>query len=538
MMVIILVFNLILMNFSNLYTYGSDFTPEYIKVGLFFSNSQKSILNLKGSMAIGTYNGNQFTELLNLNQENNVFVRKDAFYINVNGSYVEFTGDINSSGNNNVMGPFHVQVANNFNNREQALELINSSSISDNPYLVYEDGSWKVFAGLYTNAELAQNAANAIQLSSGLNATVVSPSPTRVQVLNSSDKVLFMYDSKQELHFKTNSTINVDGKNYRGSITVKRQSSSDMTVINYLSLEEYLYGVVPREMPASWPREALKAQAVAARSFAIKSYNKYSHLGFNVCNTVNSQVYAGCDGEHPNSNSAVDETRGEVITHNGKIIDVFFHSNSGGQTENSENIWSAVVPYIRGVKDDYSLDTPNSTWNVIYSREKIQSLLEKNNIFVGEVIEIVVTSRSNNGRILTLEVIGTNGKEVMQKQRSRTVLDLKSSWFEVSSGSAPSATVVRNDSSQAPASLNEKHVITSSGITKLNILDNTRVYNGQQYKEVLSTTITASNGDFVFNGRGFGHGLGMSQHGAKKMAELNKTYDEILTHYYTGVKVE
>ena len=190
------------------------------------------------------------------------------------------------------------------------------------------------------------------------------------------------------------------------------------------------------------------------------------------------------------------------------------------------------------MKDDYSLDTPNSTWNVIHSREKIQSLLEKNNIFIGEVIEIVVTSRSSNGRILTLEVIGTNGKEVMQKQRSRTVLDLKSSWFEVSSGSAPSATVVRNDSSQAPASLNEKHVITSSGITKLNILDNTRVYNGQQYKEVLSTTITASNGDFVFNGRGFGHGLGMSQHGAKKMAELNKTYDEILTHYYTGVKVE
>ena len=148
-----------------------------------------------------------------------------------------------------------------------------------------------------------------------------------------------------------------------------------------------------------------------------------------------------------------------------------------------------------------------------------------------------MTSRSINGRILTLEVIGTNGKEVMQKQRSRTIFGLRSSWFDVNSGtSSASSMTLRNDSNQSSASLDGKHVISRSGVTKLNNLDNTRVYNGQQYKEIVVNT--NSQGDFVFNGRGFGHGLGMSQHGAKKMAELNLTYVDILTHYYTGVKVE
>lgn len=526
-----------MMNFNSMFAFAKSDIPEYIKVGLFFRDSAKSIINLKSTapLSLGSYQGNQFTELLNLGQETNLYVRKDAHYIGSNGNYVEFTGDVNTSSTLNIKGPYHVKIGSSFPNKEQAIEFLNTLSIGEQPFLAFESG-WMVYAGLFNTGEQAQNAANAIQSTSGMNVTVVNPSSTRVQVLNAQDKVLLMYDASQlELHFKSNSIINVDGRNYRGSVMIRRQVDSDMTIINYLPLEEYLYGVVPREMPALWPREALKAQAVVARSYAIASFNKFSNLGFNVCSTTSSQVYGGFDGEHSNSNAAVDETRGSVLTYNGNIVTAFYHSNSGGQTENSENIWSNPVAYIKGVKDDYSLDAPNSTWQVAYSKAEIRNMLEQNNIFIGEVKDIVVTSISVNGRILTLEVIGTTGKEVMEKQRSRTVFGLRSSWFEVA-GDVSITPMVSNGSDQVqPLNLEGKHVISSNGVTKINNLNNTRIYNGQQYKEV---TVQNPQADFVFSGRGFGHGLGMSQHGARKMAELNLTFLDILNHYYTGIKVE
>lgn len=532
--IFVLIVNLVVLSFAGVSAFGKSGMPEYIKVGLFFNSSAKAVVNLNATtdILVGTYEGIKFNELKNLNH-NNIFLRKDSYYIGSNGNYVEYTGDINSSGNLNIQGPFHVQIGNSFNTKEQAAEFMDSLDVVNDLYLARE-GDWKVFAGLFISKEQAQSAGEAIEASTGSSTIVQNPSSTRIQVLNSSDKVIFVFDSKEDIYFKTNSTISVDGRNYRGSITVLRQNNSDMTVMNYLPVEEYLYGVVPREMPASWPLEALKAQAVAARSFALGAYNKFSHLGFNVCNTVNSQVYGGYDGEHSNSNDAVDETRGRYITHNGKIIDAYYHSNSGGHTEDSENIWSAVVPYIRGVSDDFSLDSPNSSWQAEFSREEIKNILEKNNISIGEVKDIVVTSRSINGRIMSLEVIGTNGKEVMEKQRSRTIFGLRSSWFDVLSD-VPVSLSVKTELNSAPINLEGKHVITSSGVSKLNNLNNTRVYNGQQYKEVM---IQNPQADFVFSGRGFGHGLGMSQHGARRMAELNHNYIDIIKHYYTGVEVE
>ncbi len=169
----------------------------------------------------------------------------------------------------------------------------------------------------------------------------------------------------------------LDLKKYRGAATALRQNNSNLTIVNLLPTEKYLYGVVPREMPHSWPEEALKAQAVAARGFAVASINKYIDHGFNLCNTVNSQVYGGYEAEQSRTNRAVDLTRGQVITYNGHLAIPYYHSSSGGHTEDSENIWTNAVPYIRGVQDEYSLNSPHKEWEKALKKSEIESILRK-----------------------------------------------------------------------------------------------------------------------------------------------------------------
>ena len=126
-----------------------------------------------------------------------------------------------------------------------------------------------------------------------------------------------------------------------------------LTVINRLLIDEYLYGVVPEEMPASWNIEALKAQAVAARTFALydKLDRKHTQEGFDVCVTTDCQVYGGMDSEAATTNKAIDATKGEVIVYLNQPICSVFHAASGGQTDDSINVWNVNVPYLRAVED-------------------------------------------------------------------------------------------------------------------------------------------------------------------------------------------
>ena len=212
-------------------------------------------------------------------------------------------------------------------------------------YLYYGD-DWRVYAGPYKNGSEASKIAENVNRIYHHETNVIKPSNSRVQVIDEKNNIIFIYDSCYEIYFvgKKNGNnvplVNVEGTDYRGGITAKRLTNSDMTIINKLPLEEYLYGVIPSEMPASWPVEALKAQAIAARGFAVTNFNKYKRFDFNLCTTTYSQVYKGYSGEHPNTNKAVDQTRDMVIFYNGKLVEPYYHSNSCGYTEDSENVWT------------------------------------------------------------------------------------------------------------------------------------------------------------------------------------------------------
>ncbi len=337
-----------------------------------------------------------------------------------------------------------------------------------------------------------------------------------IGLFSSSNKPIIVYDSSIKLRFSNSylqEYIEVQNKPYRGSISFLPDSSNKLTVINTLLIEEYIYGVVAKEMPATWNKEALKAQAVAARNYAVKNLNKYKSLGFDLSTTQNSQVYGGVAGEHINTTKAVDETRGILAYYNGDIADLFYHSSSGGKTENSENVWSNSVPYLRGVEDSFSLGSPNDYWEYKISKADVEKLLKNKSKNIGKLSGIRIDKVSENGRVLKLTFVGDKGETSIEKESIRAFFgysNLKSTWFTINSQTAK---------------INDSY---NSALDDLQLFLNTNNYGS-------SATITSQ--EYVFQGKGYGHGLGMSQYGAKKMADSGYSFDQILKYYFRGIDV-
>jgi stage II sporulation protein D len=255
---------------------------------------------------------------------------------------------------------------------------------------------------------------------------------------------------------------------YRGR-TLVVPSGRGVTAVNYVNLEHYLYSVLGSEMSANWPQEALKAQAVAARSFALYKRATSGNGVYDVGDTTTWQVYKGLETEAQSTHLAVDATAGQVMTYGGEIILAVFHSSSGGHTENVEDIWKQPLPYLRGV-DDYDMGAPVYEWTKSLSRGQLSSLIAG----VGNVISMTPERTTPQGRIITMMVKGDRGTRRISGNDLRSALGLRSTLF----------------------------VVNPTG-------------NG-----------------FQINGRGFGHGLGMSQWGAYKLAERGVNYQQILVHYY------
>ncbi len=256
---------------------------------------------------------------------------------------------------------------------------------------------------------------------------------------------------------------------YRGTVRIMPEGKR-LLAVNHVDLEQYLYSVLGAEMSTTFPAEALKAQAVAARTYALYRSQSAQKKLFDVDATQSSQVYRGLSSEANTTQSAVNATLGQVMTYQGKPILAAFHSASGGHTENVEDIWTDKVPYLRGVTD-YDLDTPGNEWNRVISLSELSKSLK-----VGNVKSIAIDKTTQFGSVLSLKVSGDT-QESVPGNSVRTALKLRSLRF----------------------------------------------------------TVTPTPEGFLFKGRGYGHGLGMSQWGAYKLAERGMKYSSILSHYYQGV---
>jgi stage II sporulation protein D len=225
-------------------------------------------------------------------------------------------------------------------------------------------------------------------------------------------------------------TVIVAGKGtYRGSLEV-RASAGGLDAINVIDVEDYVRGVVSRESPSSWPIEALKAQAVAARSYVLSSSG---HGSFDVFDDTRSQAYGGVAAETAKTDQAVSATHLQVVLYKGKVAQTFFFSTSGGHTENNEfsslGFGQPAIPYLRGVDDPYEADagSPYEHWKRKYSLGRMSSALSGLGLH-GKLRNIVVTQRGVSPRIVHANLIGSGGTTTVNGPQLAGALGLPDTW--------------------------------------------------------------------------------------------------------------
>jgi stage II sporulation protein D len=226
------------------------------------------------------------------------------------------------------------------------------------------------------------------------------------------------------------------GKPYRGAIQVDVDTGK-LRAINVVGLEQYLYGVVPSEMPFTWAPEALKAQAVAARSYALATKRSGA---FDVYKDTRSQVYLGLDHEKPSTNAAVDATAGKVLMYDGTVAKTFFFSTSGGRTASAQDVWGTAVPYLVSVPDPYDTISPYHTWGPFaFTGAKLGRMMH-----AGGAVSDVRTTLNSSGRVTTVTAVTAAGERSIDGAKLKAALGLRSTWFSVGvlSLSAPPAPVI------------------------------------------------------------------------------------------------
>lgn len=337
-----------------------------------------------------------------------------------------------------------------------------------------EDGVNQVTVGSSTRALVKDGAGKEVGEIAAMNAFVAQPTAGKVKLDRWQSGQFWIEPTSEGYVF-------IGDRWYRGR-TLVVPTPKGLTAVNYVNLEQYLYSVLGGEMVPTWPQEALKAQAVAARSYALYQRENAANGVFDVGDTTAWQVYRGIADETASTQAAVNATLGQVLIHQGRIIEAVFHSASGGHTENVEHVWLRPLPYLKGVPD-YDQGTPVYEWTKRISRADLSALITG----VGNIISMEPEKTTPQGRVISMRVVGDAGTRSIKGETLRSVLDLKSTKFKV-----------------------------------------TPEYGTATTKQKAQSVPIA----FQIKGNGFGHGLGLSQWGAYNLARQQADYRQIVMHYY------
>jgi len=340
--------------------------------------------------------------------------------------------------------------------------------------IAIEDGVNQVTVGSSTRALVRDAAGKEVGEIAAMNAFIAQPDVGKVK--------LDRWQGQQFWIEPTNGGyVFISDRWYRGR-TLVVPTTKGLTAVNYVNVEQYLYSVLGGEMVPSWPLEALKAQAVAARSYALYQRENAANSVYDLGDTTAWQVYRGISDETASTQTAVNATASQVLIHKGRIIEAVFHSSSGGHTENVENVWTQPLPYLRGVPD-FDQGTPVYEWSKKYTRADLSAAITG----VGNIISMEPEQTTPHGRVISMRIVGDAGTRNISGETLRNMLDLRSTKFKVVPEYAPTT-------SQA------KSQVVPIG--------------------------------FQIQGNGFGHGLGLSQWGAYNMARQGRDYRQIVLHYY------
>ncbi len=512
-------------------------TNKFIKVGLTRELAGKQQITINNTDINVGYNYENFTTLpLNLTTTSN-FVAKPV------------TG-------------YFVRLPETATTKEELANLKNiyaSLGITDTIIYMPNNNEYSLLVGSYDSTALAQIQ---VEILAALGkASTIQPINNKVS-LSSDGKIQLVFGNDtlnpQVTTYVPNTYITISNNyTYRGAIQFNLVNGN-VQPISIVALEQYLYGLVPSEMPASWHIEALKAQAVSARTYALSGMNTSKHTadGYHLCDSTHCQVYKGFSNEYPSSNAAVDSTKGIAAYNNNVLIDALFSAANGGSTANSEDVWAATIPYLRAKADPY--ENGAYTWTREFTQAELTALVLAKQSNLGVVQNVVIDQTDDFGRALSLTFVCTNGTYNVKKDAIRSFFSstpdgsLKSTKFKITSNltnttAPPTSTNANNIDNLIIFSNNQfvnyaggMSVVTSNGISTTssstaNVIDSTGKITSYDKTEV--PTIT-TGGKLVLSGAGYGHGVGMSQYGAKGMAEQGNTYDKILNFYYTGVELK
>lgn len=288
--------------------------------------------------------------------------------------------------------------------------------------------------------------------------------------------------SFRRLSFAAAGAVLVNGKPYRGLVELSF-GERGVLVVNELPLEEYLVGLINCEVSSSWPMEAVKAQAVIARTFALYRREQRKNAPYHLESSVLDQVYDGCLIEDSRAKRAVSETAGQVLTYDGALVQAFYHSCCGGRTEASANVWGKRLPYLTGVSCEYCQANPAAFWEQRLSLKEVAERLRLAGQAVSTVSDIRTGARNSRGRLAQVVVVTDRGG------------------------------------------------LTLTG-------DQFRRFIGYGVIRSTNFTVRVADGQALFNGVGNGHGVGLCQWGAKQRALNGFDCTEILSYYYPGSSLE
>lgn len=519
---------------------GSE-TKETLRVGLFYGSTALPGANLENSVGsgyrFGWYDDDLTFHQLGSSSETQISVVKTQNVTLSGGNYVDGTGSV-------MVGCFHLQLPTTYTSFEEAQT---AASTVSNGFPAWIEGTYYVRVGVYTSKEEALSAQTALGLS---NATVVGTSGYAVTVVvTKTGKPIFQFDGGQGyslviqpgLDDSVKTVTWFKGYRYYGGFQYRR-SGGNITVINIVDLEDYIKGVLPYEMNNTWPLEALKAQAVCARTYAATISSSHASSGFDVCNNTHCQMYQGLNLANDRTDQAVEETAGEYVRYQGKPAVTYYSASDGGATEDVRNIWdsTANLPHLKGVIDPYEADLADSisqyNWSVTVSKSEIASKLQSKGYNCGTIVDAYVAELSETGNPKTVTFVDSNGKKwSFGPETLRIWFSLRSNRFTVGGGSGSNSYYV-NGTSDTLSSVSGAYVVNGDGT--VSAISGTPYVATSSGTEILGSSSSTSSGSSVtFTGSGYGHNVGMSQQGARAMALRGMDYIDILTFYFTDVTV-
>lgn len=447
---------------------------------------------------------------------------------------------------------YYISLGESCKNYAETISKRKTYFLSESPIVgaVTGTGEWNVYSGPFETYKEAEDAVSAFRKSGAVHAYVLGGNNYRVSLgFGTSTVILDVDDSLEYPQFEAASQygdigfcIDLGSRIYRGRLEVGRYQKSTLTAVNVVPLEEYLYGVVASEMPDTWPKEALKAQAVCSRSYAIVKAGiggkSDAKNGYKINDTTDSQVYRGAMYEKAKTTEAVNATRGELVAFNNKIVATYYFSSGAGSTESAQNVWGFDLPYLMAKADLQEGKYAVAPWRTAYSISELTNIISGYSQNVGAVKDVVAVKQSESGRVSLIRVLGETGSLAFQSSSIRNVLGLMSTKIKiVKSGDNPDVVYVKNASETVSLDLDGRYARSAFGTERVKGEEGQFIVKSASNISGFPSEAPQDSDEIWIYGLGSGHGVGMSQTGAAGLAEKGADYKEIIEYYFKGCKV-